>query len=515
MNGTMFCFQCQECCDNRGCTAGGRCGKPPEVANLMDLLLQQLKILAISRNPTPELGRITAQTLFLTVTNTNFEIERLREQLVLLQELNPGSIVSAPHGVLATPDEDIRSLREFLTYAVKGIAAYSEHAARLGKEDLEIWQFIFNAFRAVCSPLPEEELFALLYEAGKFSVKAMALLDEAHRERYGSPRMSSVNTGVGTRPGILVSGHDLRDLEELLEQSKNAGTDIYTHGEMLPAHAYPELKKYPHLYGNYGNSWYRQQSEFESFNGAILMTSNCIVPVRESYRERMFTTGMAGFPGVAHIPDGKDNGAKDFSAVIAKALQCPPPSPVERKGKLVCGFGHEQLSLLTGKIVAAVKRGTIRRFVVMAGCDGRHESREYYTRFAEMLPRDTVILTAGCAKYRYNKLKLGKIAGIPRVIDAGQCNDCYSLLLLVHELVKEFKVKDLNTLPISFDIAWYEQKAVAVAAALLYCGVKNIRLGPTFPAFFSGKVTGVLQERYNLKTISTPEADVEAVMKGE
>lgn len=510
---SMFCFQCQEAKGNCGCTTGGVCGKRPETANRMDELIRQLKILALSRKPDRALGRFTVESLFMTITNANFDEARIAARLEQARSLTGVSDATAPLGVLSCDDEEIRSLRELLTYGLKGIAAYAVHAAALGKEDDAVYEFVFKALASTARELPAGELTALVLECGDVAVRVMALLDSANTGAYGKPRITRVKTGVGTRPGILVSGHDLRDLKELLEQSREAGIDIYTHSEMLPAHYYPELKKYPHLYGNYGNAWHRQNIEFASFNGPILMTTNCITPVQESYRNRIFTTGMAGYPGVPHIADRADGKPKDFSAIIELAKQCPPPTAIE-DGEIVGGFAHDQVLELADKIVAAVKSGAIRRFVVMAGCDGRHRTREYFTEVASKLPPDAVILTAGCAKYRYNKLPLGDIGGIPRVLDAGQCNDSYSLALIALKLKEVFGLDDVNKLPISFDIAWYEQKAVAVLLALLALGFKNIRLGPTLPAFLSPEVAKILTESFGIRPIGEAGADVASMMEG-
>ncbi len=512
MDNRMFCFQCQETCRNTGCNLSGVCGKKPETANLMDELIQALKILALTGKPDRKLGIFTAQSLFMTITNANFDPERIRTRIAEAKALTGETRATAPLGVLSCEDEDVRSLREFLTYGLKGISAYTDHAAMLHYEDDSIYGFLFKALAATTRKLSVEELLNLLLECGGVAVKAMALLDSANSETYGAPRITRVRTGVGKRPGILVSGHDLRDLQELLEQTADSGIDVYTHGEMLPAHYYPKLKKFPHLYGNYGNAWYLQDREFTSFNGPILMTTNCIIPVKESYRERIFTTGMAGYPGIPHIPDRAGDRPKDFSALIALAKRSRPPAELE-SGELVGGFAHAQLFELTDRIAEAVKAGKIRRFIVMGGCDGRHPTRRYYTEVAEALPPDTVILTAGCAKYKYNKLNLGNIDGIPRVLDAGQCNDCYSLALIALKLKEVFHLEDVNQLPLSFDIAWYEQKAVAVLLALLHLGFRQIRLGPTLPAFLSPKVAKLLVEKFGLAGITTAEADVAGMMK--
>ena len=510
----MFCFQCQEACRNIGCTFAGMCGKKAETAHLMDEIIRQLKLIALSRKPDKKLGRFVIQSLFMTITNANFDNDALKKQLDRAIILTGDADIAFPSGVMACKNEDIRSLRELLTYGLKGIAAYAEHAAVLGKEEESIYEFFFKALKATVTEENADNLIALVLEAGAVAVKTMALLDSANTENFGNPEITTVKTGVGNRPGILISGHDLLDMKELLEQSKDAGIDIYTHSEMLPAHYYPELKKYPHLYGNYGNAWYLQNKEFASFNGPILMTTNCITPVQDSYKDRIFTTGMAGYPGVPHIAEGKDGKPKDFSAVIELAKTCPPPEKLE-DGTLTGGFAHAQVFALADKVVEAVKSGAIRRFVVMAGCDGRHKERSYYTEVAENLPKDTVILTAGCAKYRYNKLVTGDIGGIPRVLDAGQCNDCYSLAVIALKLKEVFGVKDINDLPISFDIAWYEQKAVAVLLALLHLGFKNLRLGPTLPAFLSPGVAAVLVKTFDIKGITDPQADINAMMSGK
>ncbi|MBO5668262.1 MAG: hydroxylamine reductase [Lentisphaeria bacterium] len=511
----MFCFQCQETCRNTGCTLTGMCGKKAETAKLMDELIRQLKLIAISKTPDKESGRFIARSLFMTITNANFDNETLKKQLEQATELT-GDTANAefPAGVMACKDENIRSLRELLTYGLKGIAAYAEHAAVLGKEDESVYKFFFKALKAAATEENADTLTALVMEAGAIAVRTMALLDRANTENFGDPEITIVKTGVGNRPGILVSGHDLRDIKELLEQSKDAGIDIYTHSEMLPAHYYPALKKYPHLYGNYGNSWHLQNHEFASFNGPILMTSNCITPVPDSYRSRIFTTGPAGYPGVPHIADRQAGKAKDFSAIIELAKTCQAPEKLE-DGTITGGFAHTQVFALAGKIVEAVKSGAIKRFIVMAGCDGRHKERSYYAEVAENLPPDTLILTAGCAKYRYNKLVKDDIAGIPRVLDAGQCNDCYSLALIALKLKEVFGVKDINELPISFDIAWYEQKAVAVLLALLHLGFKNIRLGPTLPAFLSPDVAAILAKTFDIKGITDPQTDINAMMSGK
>ncbi len=516
MENTMFCYQCQETCKNYGCTVSGMCGKKPEIANLQDELVRELKWLALHKPCSKELGLFAVQTLFMTITNANFDEHALRIQLSKAKTLSErsSSVNEIPLGVLSTENEDIRSLRELLTYGVKGIAAYADHAAMLGFEDEEIYQFIWKALAATVTCSDPAELTALVLECGATAVKTMTLLDSANTSRFGNPCITSVKLGVGTRPGILVSGHDLLDLEELLIQTENQGIDVYTHSEMLPAHYYPKLKRFKHLYGNYGNAWHRQNVEFAAFNGPILMTTNCITPVQDSYKNRIFTTGMAGYPGVPHIPDRRKGEQKDFSTIIALAKTCPPPKELE-SGELVGGFAHNQVIALADQIVDAVKNGAIARFVVMAGCDGRHRDREYFTEVARNLPKDTVILTAGCAKYRYNKLALGDIGGIPRVLDAGQCNDSYSLAVIALKLKEIFGLPDVNALPISFDIGWYEQKAVAVLLALLSLGFKGIRLGPTLPAFLSPGVAKVLVEKFDIKPTGEAAADIAAMMKGK
>ena len=417
-------------------------------------------------------------------------------------------------GILQAENEDVRSLRELLIYGLKGIAAYADHAAVLGFEDEKIYDFLMEGLVSTTKDLSVDEMVALVMKAGECAVGTMALLDKANTSTYGNPEISRINIGVGSRPGILISGHDLTDMQELLEQTQGTGVDVYTHGEMLPANAYPAFKKYDHFVGNYGGSWWRQAEEFGSFNGPILMTTNCIIPVKDSYKDRIFTTGMAGYPGVRHIADRKNGGVKDFSEIIELAKTCAPPEEIET-GEIVAGFAHNQVLALADKVVDAVKSGAIKRFVVMAGCDGRHKSRSYYTDVARELPEDTVILTAGCAKFRYNKLDLGDIGGIPRVLDAGQCNDSYSLVVIALKLKEVFGLDDINDLPISYDISWYEQKAVTVLLALLFLGVKGIRLGPTLPAFLSPNVVKVLVENFDIKPIGDVKSDIEAIMEGK
>ncbi|MBR0238313.1 MAG: hydroxylamine reductase [Thermoguttaceae bacterium] len=521
----MFCFQCQETCRNTGCDKQGACGKTAQTAAIQDKLIQVVKAISVKRQlvdkdviSDDELGLFVVQSLFMTITNANFDEERLNAQIArglqILQTLG-GSIAelsNIPLGVMSCENEDVRSLRELITYGLKGIAAYVDHAAMLGKTDEKIYQFIIRALAHISRERTIDELIVLTLECGQTAVSAMALLDEANTGAYGKPEITKVNIGVGTRPGILVSGHDLRDIKELLDQTADAGVDVYTHSEMLAAHYYPELKKYPHLFGNYGNAWHKQNVEFESFNGPILMTTNCIVPVKDSYKDRIFTTGMAGWQGVKHIPDRVNDQPKDFSEIIALAKTCPPPTPIEQ-GEIIGGFAHDQVLALADKIVEAIKSGAIKRFVVMAGCDGRHASRKYFTEIAQNLPKDTVILTAGCAKYRYNKLDLGDIGGIPRVLDAGQCNDSYSWAVIALKLKEVFDLADVNDLPLYFDIGWYEQKAVAVLLALLSLGFKNVRLGPTLPAFLSPGVAKVLVENFNVMGITDVQTDLAMITK--
>ncbi len=543
---SMFCFQCQETFKNTGCTMNGMCGKRGDLANLMDVLIYSVKGIAVAaeqsgQNVPNNTGSFMIGALFTTITNANFDPERIAENIRCAlayrdhiknecQDRFAGTLpdilswtgssvedfaAKAPTiGVLATENPDVRSLRELLMYGIKGISAYADHAKVLDFEDPEIYQFIVKALASTTKQLSVDEMVALVLECGNTAAKAMALLDKANTSTYGHPEVTEVNIGVGKRPGILVSGHDLRDMHELLEQTADQGIDIYTHSEMLPANYYPLLKKYPHLHGNYGGSWWHQSQEFGPFNGPILMTTNCIIPVNEAYKDRIFTTGMAGYPGVRHIPDRIGGKPKDFTPIIEMAKKCPPPTELE-KGSIVGGFAHNQVLALADKVVEAVKSGAIKRFVVMAGCDGRHKERAYFTEVAEQLPADTVILTAGCAKYRYNKLKLGDIGGIPRVLDAGQCNDSYSLAVIALKLKEVFGLDDVNKLPLSFDIAWYEQKAVAVLLALLALGFKNIRLGPTLPAFLSPAVADVLVKTFDIKVTTEPKADVAAMMAGK
>lgn len=539
MKNKMFCYQCQETAGCTGCTISGVCGKKPDVAAMQDLLVYTTKGLsAVTTAVRAEGGRISADVnhlitlnLFTTITNANFDKEmitaRIRETLLikddLLATLEDASSLpeaalwngpesefeskAADAGVLSTEDEDIRSLRELITYGLKGLSAYSKHANALLQDNEEIDAFLQRALASTLDDtLTADDLTALALETGKYGVEGMALLDHANTQSYGNPEITKVNIGVGTRPGILVSGHDLRDLEMLLEQTQGTGVDVYTHSEMLPAHYYPAFKKYPNFIGNYGNAWWKQKEEFESFHGPILMTTNCIVPPKDSYRGHLYTTGAAGYPGCTHIP-GRIGEKKDFSALIEHAKKCVPPAELEQ-GEIIGGFAHAQVLALADKIVEAVKSGAIRKFVVMAGCDGRAKSRNYYTDFAKALPKDTVILTAGCAKYKYNKLDLGDIGGIPRVLDAGQCNDSYSLAVIALKLKEVFGLDDINDLPIVYNIAWYEQKAVIVLLALLYLGVKNIHLGPTLPAFLSPNVAKILVENFGIAGIGTVEDDI-------
>jgi hydroxylamine reductase len=541
----MFCFQCQETAKNSGCTLRGVCGKQESTSNLQDLLIYVLKgissVAEAAGDTDPKTGLFIAQSLFTTITNANFDddvfIARIREALKLREELKekhadiindelPEAVfwtadsVGEFHakalevGVLSTANEDVRSLRELLVIGLKGIAAYADHAALLGHEDPNVYAFLTEALASTTKELSVDEMVNLVLKAGETAVNTMALLDKANTSAYGNPEITKVNIGVRNNPGILISGHDLKDMEELLKQTAGTGVDVYTHSEMLPANYYPAFKKYEHFVGNYGNAWWKQGNEFESFNGPILMTTNCITPVKDTYKDRIFTTGMTGYPGVKHIPDRKDGGTKDFSEIIALAQKCPPPTEIET-GEIVGGFAHAQVMALADKVVDAVKSGAIKRFVVMAGCDGRQRSRSYFTEVAKELPKDSIIMTAGCAKYRYNKLNLGDIDGIPRVLDAGQCNDSYSLVVIALKLKEIFGFDDINDLPISFDLAWYEQKAVAVLLALLYLGVKGLRLGPTLPAFLSPNVAKVLVEKFDIKPIGEVKADVAAMMAGE
>ncbi|HHT54243.1 MAG TPA: hydroxylamine reductase [Clostridiales bacterium] len=540
---SMFCYQCQETAGGRGCTVRGVCGKTEEVARLQDLLIYTVKGISdivvkggLDVGSLGQLNREVISSLFMTITNANFDpgsIERQIGKMLRLRDELRGSVnVSRLHdaatftvgaraemldtaalvGVLATGNEDIRSLREMITYGIKGMAAYAEHAANIGKEDPEIYAFIYEALaKTLDDSLTADDLVALTLKTGEYGVRVMALLDAANTSRFGDPEITTVNIGVRKNPAILISGHDLTDLEQLLEQAQGTGVDVYTHGEMLPAHYYPAFKQYENFVGNYGNAWWRQIEEFKSFRGPVVFTTNCIVPPRsEEVRSRIFTTGSTGYPGCKHIVADK-NGKKDFSEVIALAKILPAPEEIET-GSITGGFAHRQVIALADKVVEAVKSGAIKKFFVMAGCDGRMRSREYYTEFAKKLPRDTVILTSGCAKYRYNKLPLGEAGGIPRVLDAGQCNDSYSLAVIALKLKEIFGLDDINKLPLVFNIAWYEQKAVIVLLALLYLGVKNIHLGPTHPGFLSPAVAGVLVEKFGLAKINTVDADIELFM---
>ncbi len=548
---SMFCYQCQETAGGKGCTKVGMCGKTAELANLQDLMIYSLKGISQLGVKADEIGmdvvaldRFIIEGLFMTITNANFDKERffekIKEALKLRDKLKAELIekgielgkladaatftvnsrdeivyksTSEKVGVLATENEDIRSLRELITYGVKGMAAYTEHADNLGYYDPEIGKFIRKALAATLDDsLTLDDLVQLTLETGEYGVKTMALLDKANTSTYGNPEITEVNIGVRNNPAILISGHDLKDLEELLEQTKGTGVDVYTHGEMLPAHYYPAFKKYDNFAGNYGNAWWKQKEEFEKFNGPILFTTNCIVPPKEVYADRVYTTGSSGYPGFKHIPDRVNGEPKDFSEIIEHAKRLPAPTEIET-GKIVGGFAHAQVFALADQIVEAVKTGAIKKFFVMAGCDGRMKSRDYYTDFAKALPKDTVILTAGCAKYKYNKLNLGDINGIPRVLDAGQCNDSYSLALIALKLKEIFELNDINELPIVYNIAWYEQKAVIVLLALLYLGVKNIHLGPTLPGFLSPNVTKVLVENFGIGTISNVEDDIKIFME--
>ncbi|MDO0823352.1 hydroxylamine reductase [Desulfosporosinus nitroreducens] len=545
---SMFCYQCQETAKGTGCTIKGVCGKPEDVAKLQDLLIYTLKGIAVYAVKARELhlerkdvDKFIMESLFSTITNANFDssrfVERIQDGLKLREDLKQavlevgGSIPANLHdavtwtapaeefeakaahvGVLATENEDVRSLRELLTYGLKGIAAYAEHAYTLEYKEPGIFAFIEKALASTLDDtLVVGDLVALVLEAGKYGVDVMALLDKANTTSYGNPELTKVNIGVRNNPAILISGHDLKDLEELLIQTQGSGVDVYTHGEMLPAHYYPAFKKYDNFVGNYGNAWHKQVTEFESFNGPIFLTTNCLVPPKDSYKDRVYTTGVVGFEGVKHIADRADGKPKDFAALIAHAKNCPAPTEIE-KGEIIGGFAHNQVMALADKVVEAVKTGAIKRFFVMAGCDGRMKSRNYYAEFAQALPKDTVILTAGCAKYQYNKLDLGDIGGIPRVLDAGQCNDSYSLAVIALKLKEVFGLEDINQLPLSFNIAWYEQKAVIVLLALLHLGVKNIHLGPTLPGFLSPNVVNVLVENFGIAGISSVEEDIKLFM---
>ena len=540
---SMFCYQCQETVGNHGCTKAGVCGKTSEVSNLQDLLIFVTKGLSYyainARNngiSSADADKYVVESLFTTITNVNFDhsvIEaKIKEGLTLRNKLKEAlananiALENIPEaaswtansseefaakagevGLLATENEDIRSLQYMLIYGVKGMAAYYHHAAILGFEDAEIMNFMEKALVATLNDLSADELVALVLEAGNHGVSVLALLDKANTSTYGTPELTMVDLGVRNNPGVLISGHDLKDLEELLIQTEGTGIDVYTHSEMLPAHYYPAFKKYSHFAGNYGNAWWKQGEEFASFNGPILLTTNCLIPPKDSYRDRLFTTSIVAFEGVKHIADRVGSNPKDFSEIVALAKTCPPPTELE-KGQIVGGFAHQQILALADKVVDAVKSGAIKKFVVMAGCDGRAKTRSYYTDFAAALPNDTVILTAGCAKYRYNKLNLGDIGGIPRVLDAGQCNDSYSLAVVALKLKEVFELNDINDLPIVYNIAWYEQKAVLVLLALLALGVKNIHLGPTLPGFLSPNVAKILVDTFGIGGITTPSEDV-------
>lgn len=569
---SMFCYQCQEAAGGKGCTIKGVCGKTEDLAKAQDLLIYITKGISVYSTKARELGVINKEvdkfimeSLFATITNANFDrnvfMERVKKGLQLREEVknqyvnaggklteskentswlkkilgfggmkkeeelklpeaatwfannaNDFNAKAATVGVLATENEDVRSLRELIIYGLKGLAAYLKHSNHLNYNDEKIHGFMQKALAATLDDsLTADDLVALALEAGKFGVDGMALLDKANTETYGHPEITKVNIGVRNNPGILISGHDLKDMEWLLAQTEGTGVDVYTHSEMLPANYYPAFKKYKHFAGNYGNAWWKQTEEFESFNGPILMTTNCVVPPKASYKDRMYTTGVTGVPGVKHIPDGKNGKAKDFSAIIAHAKKCKAPKEIE-KGEIIGGFAHNQVLALADKVVEAVKSGAIKRFFVMAGCDGRMKSRNYYTEFAEKLPKDAVILTAGCAKYKYNKLNLGDIGGIPRVLDAGQCNDSYSLVVIALKLKEVFGLDDVNKLPISYNIAWYEQKAVIVLLSLLHLGVKNIHLGPTLPAFLSPNVAKVLVENFGIGGITNVDDDIKMFM---
>lgn len=548
MDNPMFCYQCQETSRGRGCDRVGVCGKQPETSARMDLLLYAVqgislinRELRVKAEPSHEASRFVVDALFTTITNANFDNPSLdgyiirafelknilagkaKRQGIELPDLPQVEFLASPDdamaleavtGVLAEPNPDLRGLKQLAIYGCKGMAAYARHAANLGYEDNNVYAIIENAMAETArADVGVDELFSLVLNVGEGGVKAMGLLDQANTESYGNPEITMVDLGVRDRPGILVSGHDLKDLEELLEQTAGKGVDVYTHSEMLPAQYYPAFKKYPHFAGNYGNAWWKQTDEFETFNGVFLFTSNCIVPPRRgcTYLDRVYTTGVVGMPGTHHIGEGHDGKRKDFSELIAHAQKCPPPVAIEH-GKIVGGFAHNQVMKLAPTIIELVKSGKIRKFVVMAGCDGRFPSRSYYTKFAEALPQDCVILTAGCAKYRYNKLPLGDIEGVPRVLDAGQCNDSYSLVRIALALRDAFGLKDVNDLPIVYNIAWYEQKAVIVLLALLALGVKNIHTGPTLPAFFTPDVLKVLQEKFKIGTITDVDTDIAAMI---
>ncbi len=543
---SMFCYQCQETSRNSGCDTRGVCGKQESTAVLQDLLIFSMKGMAIlAQLKSARDADISKEALFIcdglfaTITNANFDDGRItaliNESVRIKKELiaglgdetgnlpkealwtnSDGAVFAAKGaqvGILSTANEDVRSLRELLIYGLKGVAAYAHHAYVLGYTDDDVFRFMIDGLASTLKDLPADEMIGLVMKCGETAVKVMALLDKANTTTYGNPELTKVNIGVRDNPGILISGHDLKDMEQLLKQTEGTGVDVYTHSEMLPANYYPAFKKYSHFVGNYGNAWWKQDKEFASFNGPILMTTNCITPVKDEYKNRIFTSGMTGYPGVKHIEAGSD-GSKDFSGIIELAKKCKSPVEIE-KGEILGGFAHAQVFALADKVVDAVKSGAIKRFVVMAGCDGRMKSREYFTDVAKNLPADTVILTAGCAKYRYNKLQLGDIGGIPRVLDAGQCNDSYSLAVIALKLKEIFGLDDINKLPLSFDHGWYEQKAVAVLLALLYLGVKNIKLGPTVPAFLSPNVLNVLVEKFGIAPITDVKSDIESMMAGK
>jgi len=548
----MFCFQCQETARNQGCTVKGVCGKSEETADLQDLLIYVCKGISVYGEKYREKGfvdkeaaRFIREALFTTITNVAWNndviIERIKKGLKVRDKIKEkvGADMSGDLPDCATwtsddkkdilakamtdevrittiTNEDVRSLRELLIIGCKGIAAYADHAAILGHEKEEISGFLMEALASTTKELSTDEMIGMVMKAGEIAVNTMALLDEANTKAYGHPEISEVNIGVGNNPGILISGHDLKDMEELLDQTEGTDVDVYTHGEMLPANYYPAFKKYDHFVGNYGGAWWNQNKEFESFNGPIILTTNCLIPLKKdsTYLDRLFTTGLVNYPGAKHIADRPEGGTKDFSPVVERAKQCKPPQEIET-GKIVGGFAHNQVLALADKVIDAIKSGAIKRFVVLAGCDGRQKARSYYTEMAKKLPKDTVILTAGCAKYRYNKLALGDIGGIPRVLDAGQCNDSYSLAVIALKLKEAFGLDDINELPISYDLAWYEQKAVTVLLALLYLGVKGIRLGPTLPAFLSPNVAKVLIEKFDIKPIGTVEEDIAAMLEGK
>jgi hydroxylamine reductase len=549
----MFCFQCQETAKNTGCTVKGMCGKPEETADLQDLLIYVCKGISVygetlkkqKGSLDKKAARFVCEALFTTITNVAWDddviINRIKDGLSVRDSVREkvgddisgtlpdcatwasydnekivAKAMSDEVRIMAAQNEDVRSLRELLIIGCKGIAAYADHAAILGHEKDDIYGFLMEALASTTKELSTDEMINMVMKAGETAVNTMALLDEANTKAYGNPEITEVNMGVGTNPGILISGHDLKDMEELLKQTEGTSVDVYTHGEMLPANYYPAFKKYDHFVGNYGGSWWHQNKEFESFSGPIILTTNCLIPIKKdnTYLDRLFTTGVVSYPGAKHIANRPEGGAKDFSAVVELAKKCAPPQEID-SGKIVGGFAHNQVMALADKVIDAVKSGAIKRFVVMAGCDGRQKARSYFTEVAQNLPKDTVILTAGCAKYRYNKLDLGQIGAIPRVLDAGQCNDSYSLAVIALKLKEAIGLNDINELPVSYDIAWYEQKAVAVLLALLSLGVKGIRLGPTLPGFLSPNVANVLVEKFNIKPIGTVEEDIAAMMRGE